>query len=283
MADDAYGATIAKRRLARRLTAARARTGYTANHACDILNWGRGKVGRFEANQWKRPEMSDIRDLIRIYGIDGAEKDEIEDLAMRARARPWWREYPEVFDSEFPGYENDATNIRVFMPLVLPGLLQIPAYTEALLRAGTRTPAWRRRALESRQRRQEILDRTDGSAPTFSAVITEASLLYRWGLREDRREQTEHLVALSTNRNVRLHIQRFEDGPPTGMHSMINIFGFRDDEPDLVFVETDYSVEEVSKPDSAHGYIESFEHACDAALEPADTTGYLERLAKRME
>ena len=108
MADDAYGATIAKRRLARQLTAARLKTGYTANHACDILNWGRGKVGRFEANQWKRPEMSDIRDLVRIYGIDGDEKDEIEDLAIRARARPWWREYPEIFDSEFPGYENDA-------------------------------------------------------------------------------------------------------------------------------------------------------------------------------
>jgi hypothetical protein len=283
MSDDSYGATIAKRRLARQLTAARLRTGYTANHTCDILNWGRGKVGRFEANQWKRPEMSDIRDLVRIYGIDGDEKDEIEDLAIRARSRPWWREYPEIFDSEFPGYENDATTIRVFMPLVLPGLLQIPAYTEALMRAGPRPPAYRRRALESRKRRQEVLDRADGSAPMFSAVITEASLLYRWGMREDRREQVEHLVELSKYRNVQLHVQRFEDGPPIGIVSMVNIFGFRDDEPSLVFVETDYSVEEVSKPESVQGYIESFERACDAALEPADTTGYLERLAKRME
>ena len=40
---------------------------------CDILNWGRGKVGRFEANQWKRPEMSDVRDLLRIYGVAGDE------------------------------------------------------------------------------------------------------------------------------------------------------------------------------------------------------------------
>ena len=114
-------------------------------------------------------------------------------------------------------------------------------------------------------------------------ISTEASLLYRWGLREDRREQIEHLVTVSTRRNVQLHIQRFEDGPPTGTHSMINILGFRDDEPSLVFVETDYAVEEVSKPDAVQGYIESFERACDAALEPADTRGYLERLAKRME
>src|ERR1022692_2888111 len=222
MTDDAYGATIAKRRLSRRLAELRVATGYTANHVCDILNWGRGKVGRFEANQWKRPEMSDVRDLLRIYGVTDGAAEEVEELAIRARARPWWRDFPEIFDSEFPGYENDATTIRAFMPLILPGLLQVPAYTEALLRAGPRPPAFRRRALESRQRRQEVLDRTDGFAPMFSAVITEASLLYRWGMREDRREQIEHLIELSKHRNVRLHIQRFEDGPPIGIVSMVN-------------------------------------------------------------
>src|ERR1700683_298031 len=221
MSDDTYGATIAKRRLARQLTEARVRAGYTANHACDILNWGRGKVGRFEANQWKRPEMSDIRDLIRIYEIEGREKEELEDLAIRARARPWFREYPEIFDIEFPGYENDATTTRVFMPLVLPGLLQTAAYTEALMRSGPRPPAYRRKAVGHRLRRQEILDRKDGTVPMVSAVITEASLLYRWGLREDRREQIEHLVALSARRHIQLHIQRFEDGPPAGIGSLV--------------------------------------------------------------
>jgi len=116
-----------------------------------------------------------------------------------------------------------------------------------------------------------------------SAVITEASLMYRWGSRADRYEQVIHLAAMSSRANIELRIQRFIDGPYPGMHSMINILGFRDDEPSLVFLETDYSVEEVSKPESVQGYIESFERASDAALEPVDTTGYLERLAKRME
>src|SRR6202453_4271891 len=174
MADDAYGATIAKRRLARLLTEARLGTGYTANHVCDILNWGRGKVGRFEANQWKRPEMSDIRDLVRIYGIEESVRDEIDDLAIRARARAWWRELPEVFDSEFPGYENDATTIRVFMPLVLPGLLQTPAYTEALMRSGPRPPAYRRKAVDSLLRRQDFHDRLPAASPPHTGVITEA-------------------------------------------------------------------------------------------------------------
>jgi Domain of unknown function (DUF5753)/Helix-turn-helix domain len=283
MSDDAYGATVAKRRLSRRLAELRGNAGYTANHVCDILNWGRGKVGRFEANQWKRPEMSDIRDLVRIYGLQGGQRDEIEDLAVRSRVRPWWREYGEVFDNEFPGYENDATSIRVYMPLVVPGLLQTSAYMEAQFKSGARSPAWRRKAVRARLRRQEILERADGTAPHLSVVITEASLSYRWGMHGDRREQIEHLAAMSRRRNIELRIQRFDDGPPTGIYSMVNIFGFPEDEPPLVFVETDYSVEEVSSPESVRGYIQSFERACDAALEPEDTTVYLETLAKRME
>jgi len=284
MSDDAYGATVAKRRLSQRLTELRITTGYTANHVCDILNWGRGKVGRFEANQWKRPEMSDIRDLIRIYEVQGGEREEIEELAVRSRVRPWWREYGEIFDNEFPGYENDAATIQVYMPLVVPGLLQTEAYMEAQFKSGAsaRPPAWRRKAVDARVRRQEILDRADG-APVLSAVITEASLRYRWGMHSDRREQIEHLAEMSRRRNVELRIQRFDDGPPTGIFSMVNIFSFPAGEPPIVFVETDYSVEEVSAPNAVRSYIQAFERACDAALEPGDTTVYLETLDKRME
>ena len=282
MSDDAYGATVAKRRLSLRLAELRGSTGYTANHVCDILNWGRGKVGRFEANQWKRPEMSDIRDLIRIYEVEGAERDEIEELAVRCRVRPWWREDGEIFDNEFPGYENDAATLNVYMPLVVPGLLQTPAYMESQFKSGARPPAWRRKAVKARLRRQEILDRTDSTAPRLSVVITEASLSYRWGMHEDRREQIELLAEMSKRRNIELRIQRFDDGPPTGL-SMVNILGFPDDEPPMVFVETDYSVEEVSAPEAVRSYMQAFERACDAALEPGDTTVYLETLAKRME
>src|ERR1700680_4195148 len=102
MADDAYGPTGAKRQLSRRLTELRMVRGYTANHVCDMLNWGRGKVGRFEANQWRRPEMSDIRDLLRIYEVSEDEREKLADLALRARARPWWGDYSGIFVKEVP-------------------------------------------------------------------------------------------------------------------------------------------------------------------------------------
>ena len=52
----------------------------------------------------------------------------------------------EVFSNEFAGFENDASRISVYMPLVIPGLLQTPAYIAALLELGPREPAWRERA-----------------------------------------------------------------------------------------------------------------------------------------
>ena len=136
MTDDAYGATIAKRRLSRRLAELRIATGHTANHVCDILNWGRGKVNRFEANQWKRPEMSDVRDLLRLYGVKDSDREDLEELAMRARARPWWRDYPEIFDNEFPGFEDDAStgHDRLLMRLwlAMPNSRALPAGHEVL-------------------------------------------------------------------------------------------------------------------------------------------------------
>jgi transposase-like protein len=145
MSDDAYGGTIAKRRLPRELAEFRKAAGYTAN------------------------------------------REEIERLAVRCRVRPWWREYGDIFDNEFPGYEND-------------------------------------RAVEARLRRQEILDRTDGIAPALSVVITEASLLYRWGSREERRAQVEHLASMSRRHAVDLRIQRF-DGPSAGIYSQRRLHG----------------------------------------------------------
>lgn len=283
MTDDTYGATVAKRRLSRRLTALRVENGYTANQVCDRLNWGRGKVGRFEANAWVRPEMSDIRDLIRIYNVPEDVQKELEDLAMVARDRAWWREYSDVFDNEFPGYEADAARISVYFPLIVPGLLQTPAYMEAQLRSGSRSSSWRNRAVGARLRRQGILDRTDGTAPELIAVITEASLLYRWGAVPERRSQIEHLVEMSRRPNVELRLLRLEDGLHPGMLSSIHVYEFPGDEPPMVYLENDVAVQEVEKADDLKLQTATFDMVRESALEPAATTAHLKQLAENME
>ena len=281
---DKYGATVAKRRLSRRLAELRIKNGYTANQVCDRLNWGRGKVGRFEANVWKRPEMSDIRDLLRIYGVSDGEAQELEELAVLARGREWWREYPDVFgDDEYPGFEADAARICVYMPLILPGLLQTEEYVRTHMRVGTQNQAWHRRALEARMRRQEILDRPGPEAPELVAVITEASLMYRWGERSERRAQVDHLVTMGRRANVELRLLRFSDGPHPGMSSLISIFDFPGDEPSMVYLENDVAIQEVNGVADVEAYSVVFTRIVGAALDPPATTAHLKHLADTLE
>jgi transcriptional regulator with XRE-family HTH domain len=287
--DDArYGATVAKRRLARRLAALRARAGMSVNEASDKLGWKRGRLNRFEANLWRQPDPSHIRDLARIYGATDAERAELEELVVLARSRMWWHELDrgaeKVFDNEFPGFENDAARISVYMPLVLPGLLQTPAYTRALLSVGPCSAGWRERAMAARQRRQQILDRADGTAPRLVAVITEAALMYQWGDAADRREQAARLAELGRRPGVEMRLLGFRGGPHPGMSSLINIFEFPDEaDPSIVYLENDTTIHEVTRPDEVAAYQETFARIRRAALPASDTKAYLQQLAGARE
>ena len=138
------------------------------------------------------------RDLARIYGASDDERADLEDLVTRARVRMWWhepeKEKEKVFSNEFAGFENHAARISVYMPLVIPGLLQTPAYIAALLELGPREPAWPSGRLPPGCAASGILDRADGTAPRLVAVITEASLMYLWGTQHDRRAKAGRLA-----------------------------------------------------------------------------------------
>jgi transcriptional regulator with XRE-family HTH domain len=282
VADDAYGATVAKRDLARRLAALRVRTGMSLNEASDKLGWSRGRLDRYERNEWRLPDASHVRDLARIYGASADERAELEERGRLARERVWWRSYEDVFGKrdEFAGFENDAARISVYMPLVVPGLLQTPAYMRALLGVGPWPRDWQERAIAARLRRQQILDRTDGTAPRLVAVLTEAALTYEWGAPADRREQAAHLAAISRRPGVELRVLRFSGGPHPGMSSLIDIFDFPDDtDPSIVYLENDTTIQEVTRPDEVAAYQGTFARIRQAALPASATRALIDHLA----
>lgn len=196
--------------------------------------------------------------------------------------RGWWKDYKEFVGSDFPQREYEATSIRVYSPLELPQLVRTEAYGDAMIRRRPASPAWRKRAAEVARHRQAILDRKDGTAPRVSVLTTEAALRFHWGDALDRRAQIEHLISLNARANVEIRVQVLDDGPPAPLASPVSILSFSEGAP-TVFVDTSTSFAEVGGQESVDAYIKSFEEACDAALEPGDTTVYLEHLAKRME
>ena len=283
MTDEAYGATVAKRRLSRRLLQLRVQSGYTANHVCDMLNWGRGKVGRFEANQWKRPEMSDIRDLLRIYDVADGEREQLEELAIQARARPWWRDYSDIFENEFAGLRERCQpdpGVHAAGPARAaadPGLrrglhphrataagLAPPGAGHPVAPAGDPRPARRHRPGADRRDHRGVL-----AVPVGLAI----------GAARPDRASGRHQPA-PQHRSAYTAVHRW---PAAGSRSAINIFDFAEGEPSIAFTETDFAVVEVSEPDQVSRYIQSFEKAVDGALEPSDTAIYLRQLADQLE
>jgi transcriptional regulator with XRE-family HTH domain len=286
MANDAYGATIAKRRLAKRLIVMRTRAGLSFGEADDRLGWSRGRLQRIERNDWRLPDLSRIRDLARIYDATEAELAELDELGRVAKERHWGRGYEKVLGSvsEFAGLENDAARISVYMPQVVPPLLQTRPYMEARLRSRPGVPDWREKSVAFRLRRQQILDRADGTAPRLVAVLTEGSLRYQWGSKEDRHAQVMHLVGMSRRPNIDLRLVRFADGLYPGVTGAVNIFDFPDDdEPAVVFLETDFGPREVGKADQVTFYKQAFPRVRDGALAAAATRNHLEELADTME
>ncbi|MQY06996.1 helix-turn-helix domain-containing protein [Actinomadura macrotermitis] len=90
-------------------------------------------------------------------------------------------------------HEKEYVTIRGYEPLVIPGLLQTPAYVRALLEDDEKR-------IETRLERQAILSRDDPPPPTLMCVIDESVLYRKIGGPEVMREQLEHLIAMSSPR-----------------------------------------------------------------------------------
>ncbi len=107
--------------------------------------------------------------------------------------------------------------------------------------------------------------------------------MYRWGTREERREQLSHLVDIGRRPNVELRLLRFANGPHPGMSSLISIFDFPGDEPSLVYLENDAAIQEVNDVGEVNAYVTLFGRIRAAALDAPATTAHLKQLAATLE
>ncbi|MEV0725142.1 DUF5753 domain-containing protein [Micromonospora purpureochromogenes] len=111
------------------------------------------------------------RTRVAVAGILGRDAAELWPEPFRRRDLPWFRPWAEL--------EQDATSIRSYQPLVVPGLMQIEDYARAVLRAGGLSLNEVERIAAGRMERQAILDRDP--PPQLVFVIDEAVLCRRAG------------------------------------------------------------------------------------------------------
>ncbi|MFE1962574.1 helix-turn-helix domain-containing protein [Streptomyces sp. NPDC059479] len=206
--------TIRQRRLARRLRELRTTAGMTHADAAEALGSAESKVGRIE-NALSGVRLPDLRALLDAYGVTNpAERSEIEQLSRDAKQKGWWSRYANVVDSAYAAFvavEWDASELYNVQTHLIPGLLQTPEYTKAVMEL--QVPDFTPEAVEAqvnvRRERRKILTRDN---PLQLWVILAESVLYhRVGSRNVLKAQLESLIEDSRLPNVQLQVLPRED------------------------------------------------------------------------
>ena len=149
-------------------------------------------------NERKLLSEESLTKIIELFQFDQAEGQELLDLRTAARERNWAADYGDLFDSRlqrFHGIENGADSVRVYESLLVPGLLQTPEYTRAIMTPSLVLPQVEiDQRVEVRQRRQE---RLTGETPLrLTAIISEAVLRQQTGGPAVLRQQLTHMVEM---------------------------------------------------------------------------------------
>ncbi|WP_020671734.1 helix-turn-helix domain-containing protein [Amycolatopsis nigrescens] len=276
------GPTVRRRRLASELRRLREAADLTIDEVGEKLECSASKISRIETGH-VGVTPRDVRDMLELYGLAGDEREALVQLAREARKRGWWHAYNEVFTGAFVGLEADASSLRAFQALLVPGLLQTERYTHQVIRAmrpdADETEIQRRVA--ARMLRQELL--TDPSPPQYWAVIDEAVIHRRVGGPEVMAEQLARLLELAELPHVTIQVVPFGAGAHAGMEGPFLILGFPEQaDPDVVYVDSTPSGFYLEMPPDVHRYSMMFDHLRAAALKPDDTLELIAEAAGRL-
>ena len=234
--------TFRQRRLARTLRELRNAAGLTHADAAKVLGSAESKVGRIENSQ-SGIRLPDLRALMDAYNVtDPTERAAIEKLSREARQKGWWSRYVNVVDPAYAAYaavEWDASELYNVETNLVPGLLQVPEYTKALiqLQVSEATGNHVEAQVDVRRERKAILTREN---PLQLWVIVAENVLYHQvGSRDVMKAQLESLLADSRKQNIELQILPREDPMNACLFGPFVIMSFPTSaETDVVYTES---------------------------------------------
>ncbi|MEU7552011.1 helix-turn-helix transcriptional regulator [Streptomyces sp. NPDC044571] len=221
--------TVSRRRLGSELRRLRQISGMTTQQVAEHLLISQPKISLLE-NGRRLIKARDVRDLCLLYGVEDQRLvDDLMRLARESARQGWWNAYGDVPYGAYIGLEAEAAAIRTYEPLVIPGLLQTPAYARAVI-AGTIPHATADQAaarLHVRLRRQDRLA-APGNPLRLWAVLDESALWRTVGSRDIMREQLEHLTHLGAQPHITVQVLPHEVGAHPGVSGQFSLLEFTD-------------------------------------------------------
>ncbi|MFJ6730590.1 helix-turn-helix domain-containing protein [Streptomyces sp. NPDC091281] len=278
--------TLLKMLVGVQLAGMREDAGLAQEQAARRLGFSPAKLSRIEAGKGRRPPTeNDVRALLALYGAEEYEASVLLQLLRQAGEPGWWQRYdkrlmPEWFD-RLVGLQEAATAIRTFEIQYVPGLLQVPAYTRAVVERGLPSAPAREieRRVELRTRRTQLLARPD--APRLWAVVDESVLLRVLGGPGVMRDQLAHLVEMAALPHVTVQVVPLDVTHASAPGIPVTYLRFGgSDLPDVVYLEQIRSAQFLEDRDETEEYRVTLDRLADEALNPRES---LARLRDTME
>ncbi|MGW4286033.1 helix-turn-helix domain-containing protein [Streptomyces sp. NPDC004673] len=204
---------------------ARERKGLKQTELGQILFVSGSFIGQLEAGARRmQPEYARMLD----------EELDTGDYFARNCAATAKSKYPEHF-AEAAEAEAQATAIKQYSPLLIPGPLQTPAYARAVFRAYQPTAPESRLddLVTARMERAALLD--DPTDLLLWVVIDEAALHRVTGSREVMAEALHHVAAVAGQNRAIIQVLPFKAGAHPSMEGSTKLMDFEDAPPLLYF------------------------------------------------
>lgn len=283
--------SVARSQLGARLRELRERADLTLAEAAHQVQVDPGTISRVE-NGVRGVKPKTAERLLDCYGVrDTAVRGEVLELIRvdesRRRRPTWWKRHHEVLSpTQFDGYlalEANASSLRNYEPLLIPGLLQTPEYAHEVI-TGMRPelrPAQVKQLIDIRMSRQHRI--AESGTTTLSALIDEAALLRPVGGQAVMKNQLQRLVEASDQPHTTIRLAPFSLGPHPGTAGSFMLMGFPGATRDVVWVETMNRSVYFEEETEVERYAEAFTNLWERALTPEDTRARLKAMTKELQ
>jgi transcriptional regulator with XRE-family HTH domain len=244
--------------------------GLTIDRVAEALECSQSKVSRIETGQVSATPR-DVRDMLELYRVSDAQREAMVQIAREARQQGWWQKFVDVPDGvpAYIGLEVAATSIDVYMPLIVPALLQTADYARAVIGAvRPDLPGGEiDRRVELRMRRQALLDQEH--PPALRVLLDDTVLRRPVGGPAVMAAQRRRLLEDAARSAVTIRVLEVEAGAHAGMDGPFTIFGFpAAAERDVVALDSAADALYLEDPEDVARYRRVFELLLPAALPP---------------
>lgn len=271
--------TIASRGLAGELRQLRHAKKLGVRAVAAQLGWQGSKLSRMETGK-QGLRVADVASLLVIYGVTGADRKRLLTMAEHAGEPGWWETYSAgltKWSQMFLQLETEAIAIFDFEPLLVPGLLQTPDYTRAVMKACGVPDADAQLRVAARLGRQAILTRDE--PPTLRAIVDEGALRRVLGSSWVMARQVRHLVEAAARPNVVLQVVPLAVGGYTGLDGPFMILDFPRHKP-VVHLEHKMASLFLEEQDEVGFFRRQADTLTEVAMDPTESMQLLRRIAE---